>query len=67
MPNPAKRGAICGFPETIVLLFRELVIFWGFGTIRGNKFRDGGVGWAKEHVSLGDRPELSILKTGVLS
>jgi len=33
MPNPVKRDSLCNFPKTIVLVFRELGIFWRQGPL----------------------------------
>jgi hypothetical protein len=66
MPNPAKRGAICDFPKTIVLVFHELVLFWILGPLSKVGVSDEEVVLEKSMSYKELDPEFQTPKTGVL-
>lgn len=47
MPNPPKRGAICGFQKIICIVFREYATKWRSGSPRMGEVSDGEVVWGE--------------------
>ena len=66
MPAPAKRGMLCVFPKTIVLVFHELVLFWILGPLIKVGVSDGKVVLEKSMSYRELDPEFQTPKTGVL-
>ena len=71
MPPIAKPALNRGYPKTIVLVFAELVLFWGSGTLHGKPVSDGEAVQVKEQVfvpvlwGIPDTLKTAIPKTGL--